>query len=139
MSEKIDKFCENLRVKMTNVESNLNKAGENLKTAPQQAADGVRSRIDSAKAHHLEYKQRAVDAKVKLDEHVMAKKAEVKSEVAEWKTNREIHRLEAWADEAESYAEAALEYAAACVVEADLATLEAIEARLDAEEAASRA
>jgi hypothetical protein len=61
------------------------------------------------------------------------KKEEVDSQIQEWKTNHEMHKLEKRADKAEDYAVAAIEFSAACVAEADLATLEAIAARMDAE------
>jgi hypothetical protein len=72
---------------------------------------------------------------VKLEERAKEKKEEVDSEIAEWKTNREIHKLEKRADKAEDNAVAAIEFSASSVAEAELATLEAIEARLDAEAA----
>ncbi len=136
MSDKIDIFCENLRDKLNNAESSLNRVSENLKSAPQQAADAIRSRIDTAKAQHQANVQKVADTKAKLDEGLQAKKDEVESDIAVWKTNRELHKLERRADNAEDYAVAAIEFAAACIIEADLAALEAIEARLDADAAA---
>ena len=135
MSEKIDQFCEGLRVQLTKVEKHLGKVGESIKAAPQQAADAVRSSIDAAKTQHEQNMQSIAGAKAKLEERMQTKKEEVESEIAEWKTNREIHKLEKRADKAEDYAVAAIEFAAACVVEADLATLEAIAARIDADDA----
>ena len=135
MSEKINQFCENLRVQLTAVESYLNKVGESIKAAPGQASDAVKSSIVTAKEQHAANMQKVSEAKAKLEEGVQAKKEEVESEITEWKTNHEIHKLEKRADNAEDYAAAAIEFAASCVQEADLATLEAIVARLDAEEA----
>lgn len=133
MSEKINQFCENLRVQLTSVEGYLNKVGESIKAAPGQAADAVQSSIAAAKEQHTANMQKVSDAKAKLEERVQAKKEEVESDIAEWKTNREINKLEKRADNAEEYAAAAIDFAAACVQEADLATLEAIVARMDAE------
>ena len=137
MSEKIDQFCENLRVQLNNVESQLTKVAENVKAAPQQAADAVRATIDAAKLQHEQNMQKLADARAKLDERSQAKKEEVAGQIEQWKTNREIDKLERRADDAEFYAVAVIEFAAAAVAEADLATLEAIEARMQAEDAKS--
>ena len=135
MREKIDQFCENLRVKLTQVEESLTKVGDNLKSAPQQAADSIQSSIEAAKSQHEKNMQTLHDAKASLDERVQARKDEIETQIAEWKRSREVSKLETRADKAEGYAVAAIEFAAAAVAEADLATLEAIAARLDAEDA----
>ena len=135
MSEKIDQFCEGLRNQLNHIESQLFKVSENVKAAPKQAADSIRSSFESAKAHHNENVQKLADAKAKLEQRLAAKKDEVAAQIDEWKNNREIAKLEKRADNAEAYAVAAIEFAAAATAEADLATLEAIVARVDAEEA----
>ena len=135
MSERIDQFCENLRVQLTNVESHLAKVGESIKSAPQQAQAAIQTKIDGAKAQHEQNMQKLSDAKAKLEERVQEKKSEVEGQIQEWKTNREISKLERRADNAEGYAIAAIEFAAAATAEADLTTLEAIAARMEAEEA----
>jgi chromosome segregation ATPase len=134
MSEKIDQFCEGLRNQLTKVETSLNKVGESIKAAPQQASDAVKSSLAAAKAKHEANMQSLHEAKAKMEERLHEKKEEVDSQIAEWKTNREIHKLEKRADNAEDYAMATIDFAGAAVVEADLATLEAIEARMDAED-----
>ena len=139
MSEKINDFCESLRVQLTKVEDHLTRVGESIKAAPQQAADAVRSSIAEAKATHEQNVRKVDDAKVKLDERLQAKKQEVESQIEAWKTHREFDKLEKRADNAEGCAVAAIELAAACVVEADLATLEAIAARMEAEDAKAEA
>ena len=128
-------FVKIFAVQLNNVEGHLAKVGESIKAAPQQAANAVRSSIDSAKAQHAQNMQKVADAKAKLEERMNAKKEEVETQVEEWKTNHEISKLEKRADNAEGYAVAAIDFAASCVAEADLATLEAIVARMDAEEA----
>ena len=139
MSEKINEFCENLRVKLTKVENHLNRVGEDIKQVSEQAADKIRLKIDEAKATHEQNVQKVNDAKMKLEERLQAKKEEVGADVEAWKTNREIDKLEKRAVNAEGYAEIAIDLAAASVVEADLATLEAVVARLEANDAKSEA
>ena len=94
MSEKINQFCENLKVQLNSVESYLNQVGENIKAAPGQAADAVQATIATAKQQHAANMQKVADAKAKLEERIQAKKEEVEADIAEWKTNREINKLE---------------------------------------------
>jgi hypothetical protein len=64
---------------------------------------------------------------------VEEKKAETKDEIAQWKHNREVGKLERRAEDLEAYAIWAVLVAADALDEADLATLQAISARLDAD------
>ena len=121
MSERIDQFCENLRVQLNAIESRLAQVGDSIKAAPKEAEAAIRSKIDAAKAQYEERKQKVAAAKSKLEERLQAKKDEVETEIQEWKTNREIQKLDRRAEKAEEYAVAAIEFAAAAVAEADLA------------------
>ena len=94
MSERIDQFCENLRVQLTNVESHLTKVGESIKAAPQEAQAAIRAKIDGAKAQHEQNMQKIADSRATLEERVQEKKAEIDTQIQEWKTNREISKLE---------------------------------------------
>ncbi len=137
MSDKIDQFCESLRVKLNSVESYLAQVGENVKAAPQQASAALQSSIESVKTQHAKNMQQVADAKAKLEQRVKTKTEEVEASIEQWKKVREISKLDNRAVLAEEYAIAAIEIAAPSVAEADLATLEAIAARMDAEEAKS--
>ncbi len=137
MSDKIDQFCESLRVKLNSVESYLAQVGENSKAAPQQASAALQSSIESVKTQHAKNMQNVADAKAKLEQRVKTKTEEVEASIEQWKKDREISKLDNRAVLAEEYAIAAIEIAASSVAEADLATLEAIAARMDAEEAKS--
>ena len=65
---------------------------------------------------------------------IEAKKGETRSQIDEWKTNREHKKLENRAQDSEDYAAWAVYVAAASIDEAEAATLEAIEARMLVEE-----
>ena len=64
---------------------------------------------------------------------------ETKEAVSEWKTKREIRKLNARADRDEAYAADATDFAVASIAEAELAVLDAVVARLDADAAQSPA
>ena len=135
MSDKVDKFCEALRVNLTRVEDCIAKVGENLKSASKTAEEEVKSKLDGLKAAHENNVDKILEAKTKIEARVAEKKAEINSTVREWKKNREISKLESRADAAEAYAAFAVEFAMAAAVEADIASLEAVAARIDAEQA----
>jgi hypothetical protein len=135
MSDKVDKFCEALRVNLTRVEDYISKVGENLKSASTTAEEEVKSKLNGLKATHENNVNKILEAKTKIEARVAEKKSELDSTVQEWKKNREISKLESRADAAEVYAEFAVEFAMAAAVEADIATLEAVAARIDADQA----
>ncbi len=135
MSDKVDKFCELLRVNITRVEDYISKVGENLKSASTTAEEEVKSKLEGLKATHQNNVDKILESKTRIEARVAEKKAEIDSTVQEWKKNREITKLESRADAAEVYAAFAVEFAMAAAVEADIATLEAVAARIDAEQA----
>ena len=135
MSDKVDKFCELLRVNITRVEDYISKVGENLKLASTTAEEEVKSKLEGLKATHQNNVDKILESKTRIEARVAEKKAEIDSTVQEWKKNREITKLESRADAAEVYAAFAVEFAMAAAVEADIATLEAVAARIDAEQA----
>lgn len=62
----------------------------------------------------------------------------MKLNVEEWKTRREVEKIEQRADRSEEYAEEAISLAMATIEEADEAILAAISTRLDAEVALTK-
>jgi hypothetical protein len=123
MSEKIDQFCENLRVQMTNVECYLKKVGDSIKAAPAEAQSEIRARIEAAKSQHEQNMRKLSEAKTQLEARVEDKKTELSDQIEQWKRDRELGKLDKRAEKAEGYAIAAIEFAAAATAEAELATL----------------
>jgi uncharacterized protein (DUF342 family) len=136
MSEKTDKFCDDLKAHLNAVEERLNR----MKTSVQSAADEGREALEAKKrkveADVEAEKHKVEEAKAKAKNWAEGKKAEVEADIDEWKKNREIHKLEKRAENAEEYAEAAILIAAAAVDEADYAILDAVASRLIADEVA---
>lgn len=135
MSDKVDKFCEALRVNITRVEDYISKVGENLKSASTTAEEEVKSKLEGLKATHKNNVDKILEAKTKIEARVAEKKAEIDSTVQEWKKNREITKLETRADTAQVYAAFAVEFATAAAVETDIAAMEAVVARINVEQA----
>ena len=137
MSQKVDEFCENLRVKLTGMESRLNDLRTKVERDRETTKAAIGERIDEAKATIHSTKDDARAARERMAAQLEEKKAETAERIDEWKHNREVSRLERRAEDLEAYATWAILVAADAIEEADVATLEAIAARLDADLAAA--
>jgi len=133
MSETVDQFCENLRVKLTGMENRLSDFQTEVKSDRESMKAAIDVKIDETKASLNSAKDDAQAARSRMSALVEEKKAETKDEIAQWKHNREAGKLERRAEDLEAYATWAVLVAADALDEADLATLQAISARLDAD------
>ena len=137
MSEKIDKFCEDLRSQLSAVDDRIQSLKSKVQASAAQSKEQVEADLNKAKAD-LEASKQKVEAKAaQMKAHLEAKKAETEEQIAAWKHKREVSKLEKRADRAENYAANATIVAAAAVDEADYAIVDAIAARIVADEAAS--
>lgn len=136
MSEKVDKFCNDLRIHLNKVEERLDRVKTSVKTASDETRAAVESKKKKIEADFEADKRKVDEAKANAKSWIEEKKSETDAKIEEWKTNREIHKLEKRADRAEEYAAASIYIAAAAVDEADLSILEAVAARMIADEAA---
>ncbi len=106
MSENIDNFTNNLRDKLNEIDDRLLSVKRTIESASEETQATIESKLNGVKAK-LETKQHEFNAyRTKLKELASEKQAEVKSKVEEWKTKREIEKLNRRADRAENYAEA---------------------------------
>ena len=137
MGERVDRFCKDLRGRLSAVEEHLESIKQRLSTSSQESRAAVEAKVEEAKSKLEAQRQKVEKAKVDAKAHIDQKKTETKSKIDEWKANREQHKLEKRADRSEDYAAACIIIAADSVAEAELATLEAIDARLLAEESAA--
>ncbi len=137
MSEKVDQFCEDLRVKLTALENRLTGLTAKIEHDREATKTAIHDRISEAKAGLHAAKDDVEAARARMRAHVEEKKAETEDRIAEWKHNREVAKLEIRAVDLEVYASWTILVAAHAINEADLATMEAIAARLDADNAAA--
>ena len=138
MGARIDQFSEDLRQKLTIADSGLDglKAKIDGKTAHveqdvQSHLDRVRKRVEQG---HAKIAAAQADIKEWADE----KKIATSDKIAEWKSKRDLSRLQARAGMAERYAAAASAVAVAALDEAEEAALEAWLARHDANAAQAK-
>ena len=135
MSERIDQFCENLRVKLTSIENSMEALKTGIDSRAQTAEQEVRTHLDVIKKRIDQERPKVTAAQADIKKWVEERKATTNQKIAEWKAKSEKARLKSWADFAESYARAAAATALAAVDEAEQASLEAWLARKDADSA----
>ena len=133
MGQRIDQFCENLRLKLTNVDSNMNALKAKIDSKAQGAERDVQNHLDAVDAHIAQQRAKEAAAQAEMKNWVEERKATTTEKVAAWKTKLEKTKLQRRAEGAENYAAAALDVAIAAVDEAEQASLEAWLARRDAD------
>lgn len=132
MSERIDQFCENLRVKLTSIDNSMQALKAKIDSKTQTAEQEVRTRLDAVKKRIDQERPKVATAQADIKKWIEERKTTTTQKVAEWKAKSEKARLSGWANLAEGYAGAATAVALAAMDEAEQAWLEAWLARKDA-------
>jgi hypothetical protein len=138
MGQRIDQFCESLRLKLTNVDSNMDSLKAKIDGKAQGAEQDVRHHLDSVKKRIEQDRAKVTAAQTNVKSWVDDRKTATADKIAEWKAGREIGKLQGRADRAEAYAAATIDVAVAAVDEAEQAAMEAWLAREDADYAQSK-
>lgn len=133
MSEKVDQFCEGLRVRLTGMEASVEDLKAKIEHDRQSTKESIEAKIDEAKSRIGSTKADADAARARMKTQLEEMDEETADRIAEWKHNREVEKLERRAEDLEAYASWAILVAADAIDEADVATLQAIAARLDAD------
>jgi light-regulated signal transduction histidine kinase (bacteriophytochrome) len=135
MSERIDQFCENLRMKLTSLDKNMQQLKATIDSEAQTAEQEVRTQLDTIKNRLAQDRTKLETAQADVKRWVDDFKLASNEKIAEWKAKREKAKLRSRAENAERYAVAAAFVALAAVDAAEQADLEAWLARKDAETA----
>ena len=137
MGERIDQFCENLRIKLTSIDNNMESLKAKIDGKARTAEQDVRTHLDGVKKRIEQDRTKVTAAQADIKKWVEERKATASEKIAEWKTKREVAKLQSRAASAERYAAGAAVVAMAAVDEAVQASLEAWLARNDADTAQS--
>lgn len=135
MGERIDQFCENLRIKLTSIDNNMESLKAKIDGKARTAEQDVRSHLDGVKKRVEQDRTKVAAAQADIKKWAEERKATTSEKIAEWKTKREMAKLQSRAESAERYAAGAAVVALAAVDEAEQASLEAWLARKDVESA----
>jgi len=138
MGQRIDQFCEDLRVKLTNIDNNMNALKSKVGGEARQAEQEVRKHLDKLQTQITRERAKLSAAQAELKKWADEKEAATDKMVAEWKAKHDANRLKSRADRAERYAAAAMVVAMAALDEAENASLQAWLARRDAESVQSK-
>jgi hypothetical protein len=132
MSERIDQFCDDLRVKLTSIERDLQSLKENIDAKAKGADHAVRARLSAVKMRIEQDRAKITAAQNDFRRWSEESKAATERQVAEWIAQVDHAKLQSRAKSAQLYADAAGRLASAAVDEAEQAALEAWLARRDA-------
>ncbi len=135
MGEKIDEFSKKLRDDLTAADNRLQDLKGQVENANQETREAIQAKLDQAKANLDEQKRKAEDRQQRIKSYLDDKVTETQHDINDWKTKREIKKLERRAERREGYAADTVLIAMAAIDEANFAVLEALEARFDAEDA----
>ena len=136
MSERLNQCCNRLKDEIKTVETCLTDVGEHLSVAAEEKVEGMEARLKSALAKCEAQREHAASAGQRVRQFIEQKKSEVISKYEDWKTDREIEKLEKHADRLEDQAVDAVVVAAYAFLEAEVAIVEALKARKTAVEVA---
>jgi hypothetical protein len=137
MSERIDRLCDQLRIKLHGIDRRLEALKGNNSATSEKSRHLVESQMDSVQQRIFD-RRHAVEAANASVAAWIEKRAAFSGEDAVGKEDGDLSRLEARADDVEGYAVAVFELAVAAADEAAQAALEALLARNDADMARLR-
>ncbi len=138
MGQQIDKFVEDLRVKLTNAKSRFDGLKAKIDEKAQNAGQEVRSHLDQVQKRIEQDRSKVSAAQTEVKNWVEARKTATAAKIAEWKAKHETKELQNRADWAERYAAASIDVALAAIDDAEQAALEAWLARQDANAAQAK-
>ena len=138
MGQRIDQFCENLRQKLTMTDSGLEGLKTKIDAKKANVEQDVQSHLDRVRNRIEQNQANLAAAQTNMKNWVDERKATTSAQIAEWKSKRDVAKLQNRASNAEDYAAGAIDVAVAAVDEAEKASLEAWLARADADAAQTK-
>lgn len=136
MNDPLERCIERVKDEVRAVESSLADTNQHLTSAVGQNLEVLESNWKSALAKCEAKRELAGQAGQRLRQFLEEKKDELVSKYEDWKTDREIDKLEKHADRKEQQAVDAVVVATFALMEAEVAIVEALKARKIAVEVA---
>jgi hypothetical protein len=129
MNNKLEQCINRVQDEIKTIETSLADAGNHLTTAVEQKAEDLEAGWKSALVKCDAKREEAGQAAQRLRQYLEEKKDELISKYEDWKTDREIAKLEQHADQKEQQAVDEVVVAAFALLEAEVAIVEALKAR----------
>ena len=130
MSQSIDNFCDQLRIKLNDADKRLNDLKANAQKGTQTAKREAQAHLDWIENKVDEQQARIAASKAKIKAWAQDNKNITRAKIDEWKAQRQVKKLTDRADDAEAYASAAIDVALASL-DRNQSNVEAIVARMD--------
>jgi len=128
VGQRIDQLCEDLRIKLWDIDIAFNGLKAKMEGGPGAAEEAVRDELAQVRERIESERAKIAAAQVKVKDWESRENA-ANDKIAKRNANGELHRLQKRAEHAESYAAASIDVALAAVDEAERASLEAWLAR----------
>jgi len=129
MDDKLQQCICRVQDEIKTIETSLADTGNQLAVAVDQKAESLEAGWKNALAKCDAKREAAGQAGQRLRQYLEEKKDELISKYEDWKTDREIAKLEQHADQKEQQAVDAVVVAAYALLEAEVAIVEALKAR----------
>lgn len=129
MIEKLEHCCNRLKEEVRTAEDNLAQAGQHLASAIESGSEALETCEKNALAKCEDQRDHARQAGERIKHFLEEKKDTALTRFEDWKTDREIEKLEKHADKTEQQAADAIVVAAFAILEAEAAIVEALKAR----------
>ena len=136
MSDKLDQCCKRLNEEIKTAETHLQQVGHHLASATENDVESLELRLKEAVAKCDAKREHAAQAGRRIKQFLEDTKNSAVAKIEDWKTDREIGKLEKHADKREQQAVDAIVVAAFAILEAEVAIVEALKARKTAIEVA---
>lgn len=136
MNERLDQCCSHLKQEIETVEVTLTNVGHHLSAATEADVDALERHLSEAKDQREKKREHATEAGNRVSQWLETVKKDAVTKIEDWKTDREISKLEKDADTKEDRAADAVVMAAYALLEAEVAIVEALKARKIAVEVA---
>ena len=129
MSLKLDQSIVRLGERLESAETYLAETRSHLAAAVQGSVEELETRGSTALARLDAEREKAASEKERVLHYLEEKKDELVAKFEDWRTDREIEKLERSADAKEEHAVDAVIAAAYALLEAEVAVIEALKAR----------
>lgn len=129
MNDRLEQFRKNLEVEIQSAEATLAKSVQHLTTSSETGLAALETGLKETLAKCESKREQAEHAGRRIKNFIEESTSHAISKYEDWKTDREIGKLEKHADETEQQAVDAILVAAYALLQAEAAIVEALRAR----------
>lgn len=138
MGRRINELFACLNLKVTNIESGLDRLKSKIDAKAQHAEQEVRNHLGVVRKRIEQDRAKVAAAQAEMKTWIEARKATTSEQIGLWNAKRDTAKLLDRAEKAESYANATIDVVMAALDEAEEAALEAWLARQEANSASGK-